>query len=227
MNTETGDNLSDNAAPEKKDFVSWLKNYWYYYKFHTFAAVLIILVVVLSIHSCVTKKEVDAYIYVITENPIVFNEESVGLKNTLYKYAPDFNNDGETLIEVKNLYISDSEDYNLAKENREELRNAFQAGAMMLVLADDYGIEFLKRNSYLNNISDITSSAEYEGLAWNAKDSEFMKYDEMKFWEGNLYFGLRNYNENSIINIKKDASDKYAYAENMLRNIINQSPVNQ
>ena len=46
-----------------------------------------------------------------------------------------------------------------------------------------------------------------------------------KWGDKELYFGLRVYNEDSFINIQKDAKDRYEYAKSVLKNIINNTQV--
>ena len=43
-------------------FLSWLENFWYHYKWHTIAALFVLLVTVVMIVNCARREKYDVYI---------------------------------------------------------------------------------------------------------------------------------------------------------------------
>lgn len=96
----------------------------------------------------------------------------------------------------------------------------------MLIITDGYGAKYISEKELFGDISDIAPDAEYDGTVFNAAGSDFINQESMETWgDKELYFGLRVYNEDSFINIQKDAKDRYEYAKSVLKNIINNTQV--
>lgn len=136
---------------------------------------------------------------------------------------------GKVNIVIKTLFIGD--EYNeqnaqLVEDNLSEFFTAYQGGGVMLIITDGYGAKYISEKELFGDISDIAPDAEYDGTVFNAAGSDFINQESMEKWgDKELYFGLRVYNEDSFINIQKDAKDRYEYAKSVLKNIINNTQV--
>ncbi len=211
------------------NFAKWLDNFWYHYKFHTIAVVILLTVIVFGIYQLINRQKVDMTIYYVCRDPVIVDESTAALTQTIQHYGYDYDGDGKVNIVIKTLFIGD--EYNeqnaqLVEDNLSEFFTAYQGGGVMLIITDGYGAKYISEKELFGDISDIAPDAEYDGTVFNAAGSDFINQESMEKWgDKELYFGLRVYNEDSFINIQKDAKDRYEYAKSVLKNIINNTQV--
>ncbi len=94
-------------------FKEKLKNIWGYYKYYILFTVFIIVAIILWISSCSAQKKYDITV-VVNVGAELSPTASTSLASELEKICPDFNEDGEVLVEVVDCSFKRS---NYADEN--------------------------------------------------------------------------------------------------------------
>ena len=98
----------------------------------------------------------------------------------------------------------------------------------MLILADEYAMEYLSQQQYLGqNVSDLTSDTVFDGAAWNMKDSAFASCPQLKYLSYDLFFTLRRYNEKSWVQILPGTDEAFRQASETLGRIIRDEAVSR
>lgn len=207
---------------EKVGFGKWLENFWYYYKWHTIIAVILIVGIIVGISSCVSRKKMDLCIYYFSGEPLAYKEDSINLYNSLLPYVSDFTGDGFVRLEIKNYYIGAGNE----KDQLQQFTTELQGGTALLILMDQKGLEQMLDTPYLGQITDIAPNVEYDGRIWNADGSDYRACAELEHWTEDMYFGLRVFDENSVIRLIPGKEEEYEYAKGVLTNIINDEKVN-
>ena len=208
---------------EKFSFKKWIENFWYYYKWHSIIAVILIIGIIVGISSCINRKKVDLCIYYFSYDPLAYNEDNINLHNALLPYVEDFDGDGTVRLEIQNYYVGDKSN---SKDQISQFNTELQGGSALLILMDKTGMEQMVDTAYLGNIIDIAPDATYDGRIWDANDSDFRNSPELKNWKEDMYFGLRVYDDKSIIHIIPGKDEQYEYAKRVLNNIIHNQQVN-
>ena len=97
----------------------------------------------------------------------------------------------------------------------------------MLIMVDDAGLKQMTEVGYFGDISDLTDEPLlYDGTVWNAEDSTFRESESLKHWTTPMYWGVRVFNENSLISVSKTKEEEFNFAREVLSNIINDKKVN-
>ncbi len=206
---------------EKKNFKSRLENFWYYYKWHTLAAVVVLVAVGVGLSQCVGRVDVDLVVYYLSADPVSYSEDKVNLKKALEPYVRDYTGDGQVRIEIENYFIGEKYSPNLIKDNLKNFSNLYTAGAVMLIMVDDAGLKQMTDVGYFGDISDLTDAPLlYNGTVWNAEGSAFKNSESLKYWDTPMYWGVRVFNESSLISISKTKGEEFAFAREVLSNII-------
>lgn len=211
---------------KKMTFKEKVDNFWYYYKWHFFAVLVVLSLVIYGVYNAVTKVDVDIVVYYLSEDAMYYDEQEAAIKKALEPYVRDYTGDGTVRIEVQNFYIGPQYDIDLVKKNLRDFSNAYTAGGVMLILADDFAVKQISEKGWYGDISDITDNTEYDGTVWNAEGSDFAKLPVLENWYEPMYWGVRVFNEKSIISLSKTKDKEFAYAKEILSNIINNKPVN-
>ncbi len=211
---------------EKKNFKSRLENFWYYYKWHTLAAVVVLVAVGVGLSQCVGRVDVDIVVYYLSADPVSYSEDKVNLKKALEPYVRDYTGDGQVRIEIENYFIGEKYSPNLIKDNLKNFSNLYTAGAVMLIMVDDAGLKQMTDVGYFGDISDLTDAPLlYNGTVWNAEGSAFKNSESLKYWDTPMYWGVRVFNESSLISISKTKGEEFAFAREVLSNIINDKKI--
>lgn len=211
---------------EKKNFKSRLENFWYYYKWHTLAAVVVLVAVGVGLSQCVGRVDVDLVVYYLSADPVSYSEDKVNLKKALEPYVRDYTGDGQVRIEIENYFIGEKYSPNLIKDNLKNFSNLYTAGAVMLIMVDDAGLKQMTDVGYFGDISDLTDAPLlYNGTVWNAEGSAFKNSESLKYWDTPMYWGVRVFNESSLISISKTKGEEFAFAREVLSNIINDKKI--
>lgn len=211
---------------EKKNFKSRLENFWYYYKWHTLAAVVVLVAVGVGLSQCVGRVDVDLVVYYLSADPVSYSEDKVNLKKALEPYVRDYTGDGQVRIEIENYFVGEKYSPNLIKDNLKNFSNLYTAGAVMLIMVDDAGLKQMTDVGYFGDISDLTDAPLlYNGTVWNAEGSAFKNSESLKYWDTPMYWGVRVFNESSLISISKTKGEEFAFAREVLSNIINDKKI--
>ena len=101
--------MEKKQGKQRVRFGKWLENFWYYYKWHTIAIVVVAIGVAIGIGSCVNRESVDLCIYYLSKDPLVYSEDKINLLHSLEPYVEDFDGDGEVRLELRNYYVGDED----------------------------------------------------------------------------------------------------------------------
>lgn len=209
--------MEKKQGKQRVRFGKWLENFWYYYKWHTIAIIVVAIGVAIGIGSCVNGESVDLCIYYLSKDPLVYSEDKINLLHSLEPYVEDFDGDGEARLELRNYYVGDED---TVESQLEQFRNEYIGGGVMLLLADETGVEQLVETGWLGDITDIAPDAAFDGVAWNAEGSAYRDSEYLKDWQGEMFFGLRVFDDKSVIRILSGKEEQYEYAKQVLTNII-------
>ena len=214
--------MEKKQGKQRVRFGKWLENFWYYYKWHTIAIIVVAIGVAIGIGSCVNRESADLCIYYLSKDPLVYSEDKINLLHSLEPYVEDFDGDGEVRLELRNYYVGDED---TVESQLEQFRNEYIGGGVMLLLADETGVEQLVETGWLGNITDIAPDAAFDGVAWNAEGSAYRDSEYLKDWQGEMFFGLRVFDDKSMIRILSGKEEQYEYAKQVLTNIIQDNQV--
>ena len=219
-------NGSTAEKKEKKSFKSKLENFWYYYKWHTLGALVVLLAVGVGLSQCIGRVDIDIVVYYLSADPISYAEDKTNLKKALEPYVRDYTGDGKVRIEIENYFIGENHDADMVKDNLRNFSNMYTAGSVMLIMVDDAGLKQMTEVGYFGDISDLTDEPLlYDGTVWNAEGSAFKKSESLKYWTTPMYWGVRVFNEKSLISISKTKGEEYKFAREVLSNIINDNKI--
>lgn len=219
-------NGSTAEKKEKKRFKSKLENFWYYYKWHTLGALVVLLAVGVGLSQCIGRVDIDVVVYYLSADPISYAEDKTNLKKALEPYVRDYTGDGQVRIEIENYFIGENHDADMVKDNLRNFSNMYTAGSVMLIMVDDAGLKQMTEVGYFGDISDLTDEPLlYDGTVWNAKGSAFKNSESLKYWTTPMYWGVRVFNEKSLISISKTKGKEYEFAREVLSNIINDNKI--
>lgn len=219
-------NGSTAEKKEKKSFKSKLENFWYYYKWHTLAALVVLLAVGVGLSQCIGRVDIDVVVYYLSADPISYAEDKTNLKKALEPYVRDYTGDGQVRIEIENYFIGENHDADMVKDNLRNFSNMYTAGSVMLIMVDDAGLKQMTEVGYFGDISDLTDEPLlYDGTVWNAEGSAFKNSESLKYWTTPMYWGVRVFNEKSLISISKTKGEEYEFACEVLSNIINDNKI--
>lgn len=211
---------------EKKSFKSKLENFWYYYKWHTLGALVVLLAVGVGLSQCIGRVDIDVVVYYLSADPISYAEDKTNLKKALEPYVRDYTGDGQVRIEIENYFIGENHDADMVKDNLRNFSNMYTAGSVMLIMVDDAGLKQMTEVGYFGDISDLTDEPLlYDGTVWNAEGSAFKNSESLKYWTTPMYWGVRAFNEKSLISISKTKGEEYKFAREVLSNIINDNKI--
>ena len=219
-------NGSTAEKKEKKSFKSKLENFWYYYKWHTLGALVVLLAVGVGLSQCIGRVDIDVVVYYLSADPISYAEDKTNLKKALEPYVRDYTGDGQVRIEIENYFIGENHDADMVKDNLRNFSNMYTAGSVMLIMVDDAGLKQMTEVGYFGDISDLTDKPLlYDGTVWNAEGSAFKNSESLKYWTTPMYWGVRAFNEKSLISISKTKGEEYEFAREVLSNIINDNKI--
>ncbi|MBQ3553485.1 MAG: hypothetical protein IJA08_02255 [Clostridia bacterium] len=207
---------------EKVPFKKKWENYWYYYKFHTWAAIFLIFVLVVSITQCASIVPADVTIDLVTSTAVT--DSQIKLGGVFDDVMIDANNDGQKQLNIVTLYLSErregEEDYAMMQKMMAELA----AGEVTLFLFDKPNMEFyIKQDAFepLGNLLDLTPYENTEGklLRREGDDTVYgislkgsQKLKELGFATDDLYAFIHFIPEKSKNDEKRMAQYKNAVA---------------
>lgn len=221
----------------------WLENFWYHYKWHSIAALFVIIVAtIIAVQMC-TRVTYDSYIvyagnYEIKKTSSAASPYGEMLKS-LGKVSEDFDGDGEINVSFKNLFVvNDAErdellegTYNM--EVNEALVREDTETLDSLIVYSDYYIFFLSERLFLeyeaegegnmfvctDRYIDSGSSYEYAGEARTGIYLRSLGISELPTLcdlPEDTVVCLRYINEFK----KKQSEEKYEESEKVFENIL-------
>ena len=184
------------------------------------------LAVGVGLSQCIGRVDIDVVVYYLSADPISYAEDKTNLKKALEPYVRDYTGDGQVRIEIENYFIGENHDADMVKDNLRNFSNMYTAGSVMLIMVDDAGLKQMTEVGYFGDISDLTDEPLlYDGTVWNAEGSAFKNSESLKYWTTPMYWGVRVFNEKSLISISKTKGEEYKFAREVLSNIINDNKI--
>lgn len=125
--------------PVKKPegFFEKLSNFWYHYKPHTIACILLLLLGGWLLYQTLTSNPADYNVVVVTELPLL-PEETQAFKDFLAAYGEDVDGDGQVEIDIENLTPSYYDELapNIGRSDNDKLMAHLSTGERMLFVFD-------------------------------------------------------------------------------------------
>lgn len=149
---------------EKKDFQSKWENYWYYYKYHTLAAVFVIIMIGVFVHDKLQQVDYDYRISAVTDYNLA-EEQLDRLEEAFAGLADDRNGDGEVHVLVSNYTITKDGNENPQVEmaNQTKFMADLETGDSLIFI-------------YSDNVYDIYK----DDMIFDVKDKTQVKLSECK-----------------------------------------------
>ena len=174
------------------------QNFWFYHKWHVVIGVAVLFVAGVLIGQAVSRSDPDYRLAIATDTYISDTAVAM-LEQELSAVGKDLNGDGQVLVQVESLYISDG-------ANQSQLEIANQTKLMAYLAASDplfwamtpsnyEGLLTQTDNNDLFEVLDLQAAGVSEdGRYWNWKDSPLLQKEEMEVVPEDLYFGVRTVN---------------------------------
>lgn len=171
------------------------QNFWFYHKWHVVIGVAVLFVAGVLIGQAVSRSDPDYRLAIATDTYISDTAVAM-LEQELSAVGKDLNGDGQVLVQVESLYISDG-------ANQSQLEIANQTKLMAYLAASDplfwamtpsnyEGLLAETDNNDLFEVLDLQAAGVSEdGRYWNWKDSPLLQKEEMEGVPEDLYFGVR------------------------------------
>lgn len=86
-----------------------LDNFWYYYKYHTMAAVFALFCIIIFVRDMMNKVDYD-YSIAFVGDYAVADEDSLNLQKWFEEHAEDLNGDGEVHVQISDYHLSEDGD---------------------------------------------------------------------------------------------------------------------
>jgi hypothetical protein len=145
---------TDTVSIKKGNFLTWLDNFWYHYKWHTLIIAFIIFTVTICTVQMCQKESYDMHILYAGGHSFTRNSEDgdypeyAKAKSTLKNFVSDYDDNGEVELSLRDLFIPDQEDmkgmsdaeFQLAYNDREIMKT--------LIVSGDYYLCFLSAEVY-------------------------------------------------------------------------------
>lgn len=132
----------------KQTFQKKWENYWYYYKWHTIAAVFVLAVVAITVHQCATRVDPDMSVALVTKSVEVPQQTCDQLAGVLEKYTADVNHDGRKVVEVENYDLA-STDPQVQEAQSAKLMADLSAGTNVIFITDSSAYAYLEKSGPL------------------------------------------------------------------------------
>ncbi len=192
---EENKNTQPDTAATKGGFVAWLDNFWYHYKWHTIAAIFVLVVAIVCTVQLVQREDYDAVIAYAGSKDVSKKAENgdvaeiVTLQTSLKDVVKDVDGNGEISISLETFFwLSTAEiqalEAELAEKREEEgiveeinyaLLTSNRNTVDSLMLSSEYFLWFMS--------DDL-----YEYIKKNSNDSRFVDLSAMPDGDSNAEF---------------------------------------
>ncbi len=123
-------------------------NYWDYYKYHTIAiAILVVMLIVFTVQN-ITKEKPDLTVAVFTFSPV--GREHIAQMETYFStLTDDINEDGQVLVRVKNMsFDQHTADMQIIQQVNQQLQAEMAGTNTLLYIADTESEEYFKASEF-------------------------------------------------------------------------------
>ncbi len=236
-----------NDVKPSSPFITKIENFWYHYKWHTIAAVVVtIIFLVLLLQTC---SRVDYDGHILYAGPYELKQTSQNgdiapyaeAISSLKKVCSDYNNDGNVNVTLQNLFVLNDEEANemyeinpgqsinttLVQEDTKTLNQnmlygdyyvCFLSERLFFEYEERYGgALFCKVEGYLADEKDYSLAGEH-GVYLSSLD--IYSLPELCNFPENTVVCLRSLNEVSSKFNKRESERAFANAEDIFRNIL-------
>ncbi len=150
-------------------------NFWYQYKVHIIATVLLVAVIAICVSQCVSRPDYDMKMVYFSYTPVLDDQLNL-VEDYFEEYAPDMNGDGEVLVQVVNCSFSNANN-NLQYKNSMLMKMQSIIAAeydTMLFITDEESIEYfdglLKDVNMFENEPQALGKDFYQKTVWNGNN---------------------------------------------------------
>lgn len=220
------------STPKEK-----MLNFWYHYKWHSIAALVVILVAVVCILQFCQKESYDAYILYAGSKNIGRTAEDgdvpeiVTVQSSLKKIAEDFDKNGEISINFNNYYyLSPDEASKLDNVNDGLLANDSK-GLSSVLEHSEYYLLFISKSVYekYHKVGDDDLFLDLAAYASYNREAEFYAHDAilLSSIDASMLPGLSSLPDDTLICIRypnllgSKSKEHKAHFENAKKMLIN------
>lgn len=184
----------DGGVPSPKINTSEkIENFWYYHKWHVLVGIGILLLVVICAVQIFSRKDYDAYIIYAGQYEVKRTSENNDapmystMISSLTRLVGDINEDGETLVSFKDLFImlslEDIKEIEKESDGKDSVNTALvqqnlqSFGDLIITTYDKYYISFVSTELY-EKYKEVDGVSVFDDLSGYVKDVEGVKlYD--------------------------------------------------
>jgi len=195
-----------------------ISNFWYYYKNYLFAGIIAIVVLVVCINSCKSRRNFDVNVLFMTHGGENGYYETDELSALFDKYVQDVNGDGVANTQFITIYYGTTvQQHNSANATRSA---NLAAGKNVLFLVDEQNYNELKGGGFLADISSLGNSPYLIGDRFEIYNSGmFETLTGSNMLSDQYYLCLRTLDKTKAENDSSYVA-QYEAAKTLLKNII-------
>jgi hypothetical protein len=168
-------------------------NYWYYYKWHTYAGIFVLIVMLVTITQCASNVKPDNTIMLISKTSPLPQEVSTLIKNDLAKYVIDINKDGKKTLDFLSLDFSSSNPQ-MFQAAQVKLMGELQTADSFIFLIDNGAYKDYIKDGFFDKIKGIIPNAPIiDDYRIPVSNLNVFKDKSYKEYLKNYYFAIRIY----------------------------------
>lgn len=154
-------------APNETGKKTWKNYYWFYYKWHMLAALVLALTIVICTAQCVMKVDPDYYVLFYARN--YYTDEALQeVTDELQKYSEDLNGDGKVKVMAVNCTFSNNDTQRINTVRQQALLQMTTDNTCFWVM-DISGVELYYNNDDIDIFAKPTGFSQYDSHAENAE----------------------------------------------------------
>lgn len=223
--------MAGENSVKPKGIKAKIENFWYHYKYHSIALIIVFVTLAVSITQCSLKPDYDYKIVVATRSMTLSTIQLDAVKSELNHYGEDVNGDGEVnLLLVDCTLDGNTSDYQTLLAKQQKLMALLMTDTeAMLFLTDDKCLEWIDSLNERSHFIADTGLPHNNGRGFLISDTHIIQNPKATV---NAEKGLRWPNDLSICRRKikdtvfegKDGIDKaVADADAFIGRIIKQN----
>ena len=137
--------MAGENSVKPKGIKAKIENFWYHYKYHSIALIIVFVTLAVSITQCSLKPDYDYKIVVATRSMTLSTIQLDAVKSELNRYGEDVNGDGEVnLLLVDCTLDGNTSDYQTLLAKQQKLMALLMTDTeAMLFLTDDKCLEWI------------------------------------------------------------------------------------
>jgi hypothetical protein len=194
------------------------ENYWYYYKWHTFAGIFVLIIMLVTITQCASNVQPDITVMLVSKTSPILTTTTDSIQNDLAQYVTDLNKDGKKTVNFISIDFS-STDPTMLEAEQTKFMGELQTTDSFIFLIDASAYSEYSKQGIFAKVKDIIPNAptvdDYRIPVSNLAAFKNKSYDA---YLKNYYFVIRQYNGTFL---DKTANNlKYQNSVNFLKRII-------